>query len=99
MTYFQVDKSKFSTRESSRTMSEAEFNAGSSALKVDYWAHSREEHQNDGFHCHCVLKLTDCNKCQSKIELHKNMVFKSILVTSIISIFLHTGMSVKVTKR
>ena len=40
----------------------AEFNAGTSVVKVDYWACFREEHQNDGFHYHCALKLTGCKK-------------------------------------
>ena len=43
-------------------MLEAEFNTGTTVVKVDYYACSREEHQNDGFHYHCVLKLTDCKK-------------------------------------
>ena len=41
-------------------MLEAKFNAGDSAVKVDYWNFSREEHQDDGFHCYCTLKLTGC---------------------------------------
>ena len=62
VTYSQADESKFSTRESFGKMLEAEFNAGTSVVKVDYWACSREEHQNDGFHYHCALKLTGCKK-------------------------------------
>ena len=31
-------------------------------LLKDYWARSREEHQNDGCHYHCALKLTGCKK-------------------------------------
>ena len=62
VTYSQADESKFSTRESFGKMLEAEFNAGTSVVKVDYWASSREEHQNHGFHYHCVLKLTGCKK-------------------------------------
>ena len=38
-------------------MREVGFNAGTSVVKVDYWAFSREKHQNDGF-----LKLTGCKK-------------------------------------
>ena len=75
-------------------------NPGTSVVKVDYWACSREEPQNDGFQYHCALKLTGRkNDCQSKIELQKKMVSKSVSVTNIIFIFLLTGMSVKVTKR
>ena len=43
-------------------MSEADFNAGTSVVKVDYWTCSREEHQNNVFHYHCALKLTGCKK-------------------------------------
>ena len=71
-TYSQADESKFSTPESLGEMLEAEFNAGTSVIKVDYWACSREEHQNDDFHYYCILKLTGCrNGCQSKIEFQK----------------------------
>ena len=62
LTYSQVDESKFSIWESFGKMLEAEFNAGTSVVKVDYWTCSREEHQNDGFHYHCALKLTGCKK-------------------------------------
>ena len=43
-------------------MLEAGFNAGTSVVKVNCWACSRDEHQNDGFHYHCALKLTGCKK-------------------------------------
>ena len=43
-------------------MLEADFNAGTSVAKVDYWACSRGEHQNDCFHYYCALKLTGCKK-------------------------------------
>ena len=43
-------------------MLEAELNASTSVVKVDYWACSREEHQNDGSHYHCALKLTGRKK-------------------------------------
>ena len=43
-------------------MLETEFNADTSVVKVNYWAYSGEEHQNDGFHYHCALKLTGCKK-------------------------------------
>ena len=41
VTYSQADESKFSTRESFGKMLEAEFNAGTSVVKVDYWACQR----------------------------------------------------------
>ena len=62
VTYSEADESKFFTRESFGKMLEAEFNAGTSVVKVDYWACSREEHQNNGFHYHFALKLTVCKK-------------------------------------
>ena len=65
VTYSQADESKLSTRESFGKMLEAEFNADTSVVKVDYWACSREEHQNDGFHNHCTLKPTGCEKWRS----------------------------------
>ena len=43
-------------------MLEADFNAGASVVKVDYWACSREKHQNDGFQHHCALNLTGYKK-------------------------------------
>ena len=43
-------------------MLKAKFNAGTSVVKVDYWACFREEHQNDGFHYNCALKLTGFTK-------------------------------------
>ena len=55
VTYIKAKESKFSTRESFGKILEAEFNAGTSVVKVGCWACSRQEHQNDGF--------------QSKIEL------------------------------
>ena len=62
VTYSQADESKFSTRENFGKMLEAEFNAGTIVVKVDYWVCSREEHQNDGFLYHWALKLADCKK-------------------------------------
>ena len=62
VTYSQADVSKFSTRESFGKMLEAEFNAGTSVVKMNYWVCSMEEDQNDGFHYHCALKLTGCQK-------------------------------------
>ena len=46
-------------------MFEVGFNAGTSVVKVDYWAFSREKHQSDGFHYHCALNLTGCKKWPS----------------------------------
>ena len=43
-------------------MLEAEFKAGTSVVKVDYWACSREEHRNNGFNYHCALKMRGCKK-------------------------------------
>ena len=43
-------------------MLETEFNAGINIVKVNYWLHSREEHQNEDFHYHCALTLTGCKK-------------------------------------
>ena len=100
VTYSQADESKFSTLESFGKILEAEFNAGTSVVKVDYWTCSREEHQNDGIHYHCALKLTGCKEwlsVKNKIA-DKKMVFKSTLATNIISICPHTSMPVKVTK-
>ena len=65
VTYSQADEPKLSTRESFGKMLEAEFNADTSVVKVDYWACSREEHQNDGFHYHCTLKPTGYEKWRS----------------------------------
>ena len=56
-TYSQADESKFSTQESFEEMLYADFNAGISVVKVDYWACSREEHQNDAFHPHSAEEL------------------------------------------
>ena len=38
VTYFQVDRGNFPTRESFAAMLEEEFNAGTSAVKVKHWA-------------------------------------------------------------
>ena len=62
VTYSQADESKFSILESFGKLLEAEFNAATSVVKVGYWACSRGEHQNDGFHYRCALKLIDCKK-------------------------------------
>ena len=61
VTYFQAGESNFSTQENFGEMLEAELNAGTSVVKVNLWT-SREEHQNDSFRYHCVLKLTSCKK-------------------------------------
>ena len=53
---------KLMSRESSWKMIDAEFNAGTSVVKVNHWACSREEHQNHGFHYYQALKLTGFKK-------------------------------------
>ena len=74
--------------------------AGTSVVEVDYWACSRQEHQNDGFHYHCALKLTGCkkwlsvkNRIAEKHDIKVNFSDKHNISTC-----LHTGMSVEVTK-
>ena len=62
VTYSQADESKFTTTESFGKMLEAEFNTGTSVVKMEYWAYSREGHQNNGFHYHCALKPTGRKK-------------------------------------
>ena len=62
VTFSQANESEFSTRERFGKMLQAEFNACTNVVKVDYWACSREEDQNDGFHYHCELKLACCKK-------------------------------------
>ena len=57
VTYSQADESKFSTQESFEEMLYADFNAGISVVTVDYWACSREEHQNHVFHPHSAEEL------------------------------------------
>jgi hypothetical protein len=50
---------------------ENEFNAGTSKVKVDYWAVCKEPHKNGGFHYHCSVKLTGAKKWISvKTRLH-----------------------------
>ena len=60
--YSQAAESKYSIPESFGKMLDAEFNAGSSVVKVNYRACSREEHHNDSFYYHCALKLKGCKK-------------------------------------
>ena len=74
VTYSQADE--FSFWESFGKMLNAEFNAGTSVVKVDYWACSKEEPQNDSFHYHCALKLTSCKKWLSvkKIIAEKHCI-------------------------
>ena len=62
VTFSQTDESKFSAQESFWEMLRAEFNAGTSVVKLDYWVCSRDGHQNNDFHYHCVLKLTSSKK-------------------------------------
>ena len=100
VTYSQADESKFSTWESFGKILEAEFNAGTSFVKVNYWACSRVEHQNDGFHYHCALKLTGCKKWVSvKNRILGKHGIQVNFSGTYNSICLHTGVSVNVTKR
>ena len=67
-----VSTAAINPRVGHRQYLEAEFNAGTSVVKMDYWAYSTEKHHNDGFHYHCSLKLIGCKKWLSvKIELEK----------------------------
>jgi len=62
ITYSQADPLTFPTRESFGEAVQEEFDAGSSKVKVDYWAVCREPHQDGGFHYHCSVKLTGAKK-------------------------------------
>ena len=69
-------------------MLEGEFNAGTIAVKVGYWACSREENQNDDFHYNCALKAFEsylsksekvncrisCCLCHKK-KVHRRRIF------------------------
>ena len=100
VTYSQADESKSSTRESFGKVLQEEFNAGTSVAKVSYCAYAREEHQNDGFNYRCALTLTGCKKWLSvKNRIAEKHGIQVYFLTNIISICLHTGMSVKVIKR
>ena len=96
----EVDKSKFSTRESFREILGVELNATISTVKVDYWDCSRNESQNDSFHCQCALMMVNCKSwLQVKNSHEVNFRDKHNFYTNIISICLHTSMFVKGTKR
>ena len=100
VTYSQANESKYSTRESFGKVLQEEFNVGTSVVKVDYCAYAGEEHQNDGFHYRCALTLTGCKKWLSvKNRIAEKHGIQAYFLTNIISICLHTGMSVKVIKR
>ena len=62
VTYAQVDKVKFPTRDSFGCMLEREFNAGCSVVKVSHWACCCELHKDGGAHYHCSIKLTGLKK-------------------------------------
>ena len=70
----QAGESKLSTRKSSAEILEAEFNASTSAVKVDYWACYREQHQNPSFHYHCALKLISSKKWLSVMTCYHNLL-------------------------
>ena len=84
VTHFQVDEFKFFTWESLGKRLETVFNVHSTVAKVDYWAYSREDHQNDSFHYYCAVNITGWIQLllvKTRIAgTWKNMVFKSILV-------------------
>ena len=99
VTYCQANKCMFSARNIFGEMLEAEFNAGTSAVKGDYWACSREEHQNDDFHYHCALKLTGCKKwlpVKSRIA-EKQGIQVSFSDKNNFYLFAYTGISEKLT--
>ena len=58
VTYSQVNKETFPTRESfGQAVTEA-FNTGSGKVAVDYWASCLENHASGGEHFHVSIKLT-----------------------------------------
>lgn len=62
LTYSRADLDLFPTRRSFGEAVEEEFNAGSSVVKVDYWACCLESHADGGYHYHCSVKLTGAKK-------------------------------------
>ena len=62
VTYSKTNKSKFFIKESFGEILETEFNAVTSAAKVNYWDCSKEEHHNNSFPYHYASKLTGCKK-------------------------------------
>ena len=50
ITYAQANIENFPTRVSFDEAIEEEFNAGSSNVKVNYWAACKEPYENGGFH-------------------------------------------------
>jgi hypothetical protein len=65
-------------------MLENKFNAGTSHVKVSHWACCKEPHEENGFHYHCCLKLTGVKK----------WFFSDPIINS----YMHTVMSVKLTR-
>ena len=62
ITYSQANLNLFPTRESFGSAVAEEFNSGTSAVKVDYWACCKELHKDGGIHFHCSIKLTGSKK-------------------------------------
>ena len=63
VTYSKANLQKFPTRESFGAAVQEEFDAGTSAAKVDYWACCLEPHKkSSGYHYHCSIKLTGSKK-------------------------------------
>ena len=58
VTYSQADLEKFPTRESFGEALVEAFNSGTGKVKVEFWAASKEEHQDGGKHYHVSLKLS-----------------------------------------
>lgn len=79
VTYSQADAEKFPTRESFARMLEEEFNTGKSKVKVSHWACCKENHQENGFHYHCCVKLTGVKKWKS---VKKNIMNKHKIVVN-----------------
>lgn len=60
--YTQANIEKFPTTVSLGEVTDEEFNAESSKIKVDYWKVCKEPHENGSFHYHCSVKLTGAKK-------------------------------------
>lgn len=59
ITYSQVDKSKFPTKESFTEAVVKSFAVGKSKAKLVHWVCVREEHAKDGFHYHMAVKFSE----------------------------------------
>ena len=62
VTYSQLNKDLFPSRQSFGNMIEREFSRGNSVVKVSHWACCQEAHQDGGQHYHCAVKLTGLKK-------------------------------------